>query len=51
MNYELVSTIKKQTQVLFDNAKIMLQTCNLDFTLCDIPIWKHVYHMLHSCDQ
>ncbi len=29
----------------------MLQTCNLDFVLCDMPIWKHIYHMLHSCDQ
>lgn len=29
----------------------MLQTCNLDFILCDMPIWKQVYHMLHSCDQ
>jgi hypothetical protein len=29
----------------------MLQTCNLDFILCDLPVWKHVYHMLHSCDQ
>jgi len=29
----------------------MLQTCDLDFILCDMPVWKHVYHMLHSCDR
>ena len=51
MNNELVNAIKKQTEILFQNANIMLQTCNLDFILCDMPIWKHAYHMLHSCDQ
>ncbi len=51
MNRELIMAITKQTEVLFDNAAIMLHTCNLDFVLCDMPVWKHVYHMLHSCDQ
>lgn len=51
MNYELINSIKLNTEVLFTNANIMLQTCNLDFILCDMPIWKHIYHMLHSCDQ
>lgn len=36
---------------MFVNADIMLQTCDPDYILCDMPIWKHVYHMLHSCDQ
>ncbi|MDR1687820.1 MAG: DinB family protein [Clostridiales bacterium] len=48
---ELVRTIQTQTTYLFDNAKIMLQTCNTDYILCGFPIWKHVYHMLHSCDR
>lgn len=48
---ELVDNIKKQTSVMFINADIMLKTCNLNYILCDMPIWKHVYHMLHSCDQ
>ena len=51
MSRDLVESIKKCTEVLFFNAGIMLQTCNMDFILCDMPIWKHVYHMLHSCDQ
>ncbi len=48
---ELVLTIKKQTEVMFTNADIMLKTCDMDFILCDMPIWKHIYHMLHSLDR
>ncbi len=51
MKKDLVNAVKLNTDVLFKNADIMLQTCNLDYILCDMPIWKHVYHMLHSCDQ
>ena len=51
MKNELINNIRKQTEVLFINADIMLRTCNLDYILCDMPVWKHVYHMLHSCDQ
>lgn len=48
---ELVKGIQKQTEVMFVNADIMLKTCDLGFILCDMPVWKHIYHMLHSCDQ
>ena len=48
---ELVSVLKDHAKVMFQNAEIMLRTCDLDFILCEFPIWKHVYHMLHSCDQ
>lgn len=51
MSLELVHAIRQNVEVLFTNAAIMLETCDLDFVLCDMPIWKHVYHMLHSCDQ
>jgi len=51
MNYELVNAIKKNTKHLFESANIMLQTCNMDFILCDFPVWKHIYHQLHSCDR
>lgn len=51
MNRDLVNSVRKQTEVLFTNADIMLQTCNLDYVLCDMPVWKHVYHTFHSCDQ
>ena len=48
---QLVEAIRRNTKHLFESASIMLQTCNMDYVLCDFPIWKHVYHMLHSCDQ
>ena len=51
MKSELINAIKLNTEVLFTNADIMLQTCNPDFILCGMPVWKHAYHMLHSCDQ
>jgi len=40
MSIELVDAIKKNTENLFENASIMLQTCNLEYILCDLPIWK-----------
>ena len=51
MRNELIKAIKDNTKNLFENANIMLQTCNLNFILCDLPVWKHVYHQIHSCDQ
>ncbi len=51
MKNELVCAIRQNTELLFQNADILLNTCDLDFILCEMPIWKHVYHMLHSCDQ
>jgi hypothetical protein len=51
MSQELVKAIKENTSYLFESANIMLQTCNMDFILCDFPVWKHIYHQLHSCDR
>ena len=51
MKYDLVNAIKLNTETMFINADIMLQTCDMDYVLCDMPIWKHCYHMLHSLDQ
>ena len=51
MKYDLINVIKLNTEMIFVNADILLQTCDLDYILCDMPIWKHIYHMLHSLDQ
>lgn len=51
MSNELVDSVRQLTNIMFVNADIMLKTCDLNYILCDMPIWKHVYHMLHSCDQ
>ena len=51
MSCELVNAIKRNMNHLFESADIMIQTCDMDFILCDFPIWKHIYHQLHSCDR
>ena len=51
MSSDLADAVKRNTKHLFDSANIMLQTCNMDYILCDFPVWKHIYHQLHSCDQ
>ena len=51
MRYDLVNAIKLNTNALFRNAEILLATCDSAYILCGMPIWKHVYHMLHSLDQ
>ncbi|HIR12114.1 MAG TPA: hypothetical protein IAB30_08000 [Candidatus Fimenecus excrementavium] len=51
MRRELVETIKESTKVLFLNFETTLKTCDMDYVLCDMPIWKHCYHTLHSLDQ
>lgn len=47
----LVNTIKEHTLVMFHNAETAIRTCDLNYVLFNAPIWKHAYHMLHSCDQ
>lgn len=27
---------------MFINLEIMLKTCNFNFVLCDMPLWKHI---------
>lgn len=51
MERQLVETIKASTEIMFHNFYVTLITCNMDYILCDMPIWKHCYHTLHSCDK
>ena len=51
MKRELVETIKASTKIMFHNFYVTLVTCDMNYILCDMPIWKHCYHALHSCDQ
>lgn len=51
MKNELVKVIKDSTEIMFHNFYVTLVTCDMDYMLCDMPIWKHCYHTLHSCDQ
>lgn len=51
MNRALTDTLKEQTRILLHNFKTAIETCDMDYILCGAPVWKHVYHTLHSCDQ
>ncbi len=51
MKRELIKSIRATTEIMFHNFYVTLVTCDMDYTLCDMPIWKHCYHTLHSCDQ
>lgn len=51
MSRELVADVEEQTRVLLHNVDTMLQTCELEAVLCEQPLWKHAYHLLHSLDR
>ncbi|MDE5995489.1 MAG: hypothetical protein K2G56_01065 [Eubacterium sp.] len=51
MERRLIETIKASTEIMFHNFYVTLVTCDMDYILCDMPIWKHCYHALHSGDQ
>jgi hypothetical protein len=50
-NRVLVDAISEHTEALFQNVNAMLKTCDLDYILYELPVWKHVYHTLHSLDR
>ncbi len=51
MERQLTQVILEQTEILLHNVNTTLQTCDLDFVLCEMPVWKHLYHALHSLDR
>lgn len=51
MHRELVEDIRNNTLVMFHNVRTMLRTFDPEQDLCGQKLWKHAYHLLHSCDQ
>ena len=51
MERVLVKEMADQTEVLLRNVGTTLRTCQPGRSLYGQPMWKHVYHMLHSLDQ
>ncbi len=51
MSRVFVEEIRSQTKIMFFNIEVTLRTCNPELILFGMPIWKHLYHTLHSCDQ
>lgn len=51
MSRQLIEIVTEQTKVLLHNMKICLHTCRLEDIIYHMPVWKHVYHALHSLDR
>lgn len=51
MSRQLIRIISEQTEILLFNVGTTIETCDMDFMLCGMPVWKHLYHALHSCDR
>jgi hypothetical protein len=54
MKNSLVEIITRQINILFQNMQITLDEITdmqLVPQISDMPVWKHVYHTLHSLDQ
>jgi hypothetical protein len=46
-----LTDIKNDMNVVFYNLRACLLTCDMDAEFSGLPIWKHVYHTLHSLDR
>ncbi len=54
MKITLASIIKEQTDILFLNLQETFNSVNesqMNEIICEYPLWKHFYHLLHSLDQ
>ncbi|MCL2194758.1 MAG: DinB family protein [Oscillospiraceae bacterium] len=51
MKKTLSELILPQVDVMFRNLETALRTFDPQAELFNMPLWKHAYHMLHSCDR
>ena len=54
MEKRLIEIISEQTRILFENIQETFNAISedqMDKFIFDAPLWKHIYHMLHSLDQ
>lgn len=54
MSRKLMEAVEQQTDILFQNVQFVLDDLDdaqLKVMISDMPLWKHVYHVLHSLDQ
>jgi len=47
----LTELILPRVNVTFHNIATMLRTFEPEAELFGMPLWKHAYHLLHSCDR
>ena len=43
--------MRPRVEATLHNARVMLLTFDPQAELFGMPLWKHAYHMLHSCDR
>nr|MBP3598461.1 GNAT family N-acetyltransferase [Eubacterium sp.] len=51
MSRELIQQITYNTEVTFYNMEVAMKTCDWDYEICGTPVWRYMYHTLHSCDR
>ena len=51
MSMPLSFLMRPRVEATLHNARVMLLTFDPQAELFDMPLWKHAYHMLHSCDR
>jgi hypothetical protein len=51
MEDKLMKSFNEQTEIMLCNMRITLNTCNTNVVVYGMPIWKHLYHTLHSLDR
>ena len=51
MNMALSPLMRPRVEATLHNARVMLLTFDPQAALFGMPLWKHAYHMLHSCDR
>ncbi|OGO91766.1 MAG: hypothetical protein A2Y17_13495 [Clostridiales bacterium GWF2_38_85] len=46
-----IITLKTNTDLMFYNLKIAMDTVDWNANICDAPAWRYIYHTLHSADK
>ncbi len=48
---ENIVTIRRATELMFQNMWIAMQTVDWNTEICGAPAWRYIYHTLHSADK
>lgn len=46
-----IDTIKRATDLMFENLLISMKTIDWNTDICGAPAWRYIYHTLHSADK
>ncbi len=46
-----IDTIKRVTDLMFENLLISMKTIDWNTDICGAPAWRYIYHTLHSADK